>query len=411
MVDSRFLDRRKFATMLAALSGSVAAGRLLGGPDIFSLLTPDAWAAETANSQELVRYPQKTDLILLTDRPPQLETPLKYFTTDLTPNDAFFVRWHLSGIPTSVDTRTFRLEVSGHVKKPLSLSLQELRTTFEPVSVVALCQCAGNARSVFEPHVPGGQWGFGAMSNARWKGVRLKDVLDAAGVLPGTVQVGLRGLDTAAIPQTPRFEKSLPIDRARDGEVMIAYEMNGAPLPMLNGFPIRLVVPGWYATYWVKSLSSITVLDQPLKTFWMDTAYRIPDNSGAEETPQQLAKVTVPITRMPVHSIFVKPSPNEQLVGGKSYTLQGVANDGGSGIRKVEVSTDDGKTWSDATLGTDLGKYSWRLWRMQWTPAANGSYRLQVRATTDDGQQQVISQWNRSGYQRDVIEHVDVVVA
>jgi DMSO/TMAO reductase YedYZ molybdopterin-dependent catalytic subunit len=163
---------------------------------------------------------------------------------------------------------------------------------------------------LFEPRVPGGQWGNGAMSNARWTGVRLKDVLDAAGVLPGTVQVGLRGLDTAPVPQTPRFEKSLSIERARDGKVIIAYEMNGAPLPMLNGFPIRLVVPGWYATYWVKALSAITALDQPLKTFWMDTAYRIPDNPGAEETPQELAKVTVPITRMSVHSIFVKPSPN-----------------------------------------------------------------------------------------------------
>ena len=406
-----FLDRRRFTKLLASLAGYAAVRQFTTDEEMFSQFTPSALAEERSAAPEMARYPQKTDLILLTDRPPQLETPLPYFTTDLTPNDAFFVRWHLSGIPTEVDTRTFRLEVSGHVKKSLSLSLQDLKSKFEPVSVVALCQCAGNSRSLFEPRVAGGQWGNGAMSNARWKGVRLKDVLDAAGVLPGTVQVGLRGLDTPPIPQTPRFEKSLAIDRARDGEVMIAYEMNGAPLPMLNGFPIRLVVPGWYSTYWVKSLSAISVLDQPLKTFWMDTAYRIPDNPGAEETPQQLAKVTVPITRMSVHSIFVKPSPNERLVAGKSYALRGVANDGGSGIRRVEVSTDDGRTWSDATLGTDLGKYSWRLWRMQWTPSTKGNYRLQVRATAEDGQQQVTSQWNRSGYQRDVIEHVDVVVA
>lgn len=405
------LDRRRFAAVLASLGGCAAASRIFGRFDLSLALTPSAWAAEAASAPELARYPQKTGMILLTDRPPQLETPLRYFETDLTPNDAFFVRWHLSGIPTSVDTRTFRLDVSGHVQKALSLSLHELQTRFEAVSVVALCQCAGNSRSLFEPPVPGGQWGNGAMSNARWKGVRLKDVLDAAGVLPGTVQVGLRGLDTAPLPQMPRFEKSLPIDRARDGEVLIAYEMNGAPLPMLNGFPIRLVVPGWYATYWVKSLMSITVLDQPLKTFWMDTAYRIPDNSGAEETPQHLATVTVPITRMSVHSIFVKPSPNEQLQAGQEYSLQGVANDGGSGIRKVEVSMDDGMTWSDARLGADLGKYSWRRWRAQWTPASEGSYRLQVRATSNDGQQQVTSMWNRSGYQRDVIEHMDVVVA
>lgn len=411
MRENHLLERRRFATMLASLGGYAAASRIIGTPDLLASFVPSAWATETASAPELVRYPQKTDLILLTDRPPQLETPLHYFQTDLTPNDAFFVRWHLSGIPTSVDTKTFRLEVSGHVKKPLSFSLHDLQTKFEAVSVVALCQCAGNSRSSFEPRVPGGQWGNGAMSNARWKGVRLKDVLQAAGVKPGAVQVGLHGLDTAPLPQIPRFAKSLPIDRARDGEVLIAYEMNGAPLPMLNGFPIRLVVPGWYSTYWVKSLSSIAVLDQPLKTFWMDTAYRIPDNPGAEETPQHLATVTVPVTRMAVHSIFVTPEPNEQLRSGERYTLSGVANDGGSGIRKVEVSMDDGKTWSDASLGDDLGKYSWRRWRAQWTTAKKGKYRLQVRATSNDGQQQVTAQWNRSGYQRDMIEHVDVVVA
>jgi sulfite dehydrogenase (cytochrome) subunit A len=411
MREFELLDRRRFTSLLASLGGLAAAGHIVGSLDAFSLNPPSLPAAEAANAPELVRYPQKTDLILLTDRPPQLETPLHYFQTDLTPNDAFFVRWHLAGVSTSVDTRAFRLEVSGNVKKPLRLSLHDLRTRFEPVSSVALCQCAGNSRSLFEPRVAGGQWGHGAMSNARWRGVRLKDVLDAASVLSGTIQVGLRGLDVAPLPQMPRFEKSLPIDRARDSEVIIANEMNGAPLPMLNGFPLRLVVPGWYATYWVKSLAAITVLDKPLKTFWMDTAYRIPDNPDAEESPQHLAAVTVPITRMSVHSIFVKPTQNEHLRAGQSYSLEGVANDGGSGIRRVEVSTDDGKTWSDANLGDDLGNYSWRRWRAQWTPPAKGSYRLQVRATSNDGQRQATSQWNRSGYQRDVIEHVDVVVA
>ena len=212
--------------------------------------------------------------------------------SNLTPNDAFFVRWHVSGIPTTVDLQEFRLGIGGHVREPLSLSMKDLQSKFEPVSLVALCQCAGNFRSFFEPKAPGGQWASGAMGNARWKGARLKDVLDAAEVLPGTVQVGLRGLDVPPLEKTPHFEKSLQIDHARDGEVMIAYEMNGEPLPMLNGFPIRLVVPGWYSTYWVKALSSISALDQPLKTFWMDKAYRIPDNTAANEVPQQLSPVT-----------------------------------------------------------------------------------------------------------------------
>ena len=310
------LDRRRFVSMLASLGGFAAASSAFGSTFEFSA-GPEFVTAPAENARrQMARYPQKTELILLTDRPPQLETPLRYFQTDLTPNDAFFVRWHLSGIPTTVDLRTFRLEVGGHVSKPLSLSLKDLQSKFEPVSLVAFCQCAGNSRSLFEPRVPGGQWANGAMGNARWKGARLKDVLDVAGVLPGSVQVGLHGLDVPPMPKTPPFEKSLQIDHARDGEVMIAYEMNGEPLPMLNGFPIRLIVPGWYATYWVKSLSSITVLDQPLKTFWMDKAYRIPDNPDANEEPQHLSPTTVPINRMSVHSIFVRPTQDEQLTGG-----------------------------------------------------------------------------------------------
>lgn len=403
-------DRRRFMAMLATFGGFAAVSGGVGRALEFGSSPPLSGGSPASQSRMLARYPQKTDLILLTDRPPQLETPLRYFQSDLTPNDAFFVRWHLSGIPTTVDLQTFRLEVSGKVQKPLTLSVHDLQTKFEPVELVALNQCSGNSRSLFEPRVPGGQWTHGAMGNARWKGVRLKDVLDAAGVLPGVMQVGLHGLDSPPLQTTPRFEKSLAIDHARDGEVMIAYEMNGESLPMLNGFPIRLIVPGWYATYWVKALSSITVLDQPLKSFWMDKAYRIPDNKFAEEDPQHLAATTVPIHRMSVHSIFVRPEPQEQLHAGRPYQLQGVATDGGSGIRKVEVSTDGGATWTEAALGKDLGKYSWRLWHAEWKPATKGSYRLKVRATNADGTGQQDAQWNRSGYQRDVIEQLDVMV-
>ena len=409
--DAPRLPRRQFISALTSVAGLAALSGTFGS----SFLLPRCEAATSGGAgdpvaRQLVAYPQKTDLILLTDRPPQLETPLRYFRTDLTPNDAFFVRWHLSGIPTTVDVRDFRLEVGGLVRTPLSLSLKDLQSKFEPVSLVALAQCAGNSRSLFEPRVPGGQWGNGAMGNARWQGVRLKDVLDMAGVLPGAVGVGLHGLDQPPMPQTPRFQKSLTLDHASDGEVMIAYSMNDAPLPMLNGFPVRLVVPGWFATYWVKSLSSITVLDAPLKSFWMDKAYRIPDNPQANESPEHLATVTVPINRMPVHSIFVTPGANQKLQTGKSCDVVGVATDGGSGIRRVEVSTDAGKTWTDATLGPDLGRFSWRRWKYQWTPHAKGSYRLMTRATTNNGEMQVTEQWNRSGYQRDVIEHVDVTV-
>jgi DMSO/TMAO reductase YedYZ molybdopterin-dependent catalytic subunit len=353
----------------------------------------------------------ETDLILHTERPPQLETPLRHFQCDLTPNHAFFVRWHLAEVPSTIDLRTFRLEVGGHVNKPVSLSMDDLRSKFEPVSLVAVAQCAGNSRSFFEPKIPGAPLGHGAMGNARWTGVRLKDVLDAAGVRPGALQAGFCELDDSVDPEAPRFEKSLAIEHARDGEVMIAYEMNGEPLPMISGFPLRLVVPGWYATYWVKALSSITVLEQPLETLWMDQEYRIPDNPTAVEDPRQLAAATVPVSVMPVHSIFVQPQRGEQLSRGERYELAGVATDGGRGIRSVEVSTDGGKTWGAATLEPDLGKYSWRRWKADWTPTAKGQYRLMVRAVNHGGETQAKEQsWNRGGYHRNVIEHLDIAV-
>jgi sulfite dehydrogenase len=369
------------------------------------MITTDRWR------RQMVRFPEKTDLILLTDRPPQLETPLKYFKTDLTPNDAFFVRWHEAGIPTRVDTETFRLNVGGHVGNALSLSLDDLRSKFEAVSLVAVAQCSGNSRAYFEPRVPGGQWANGAMGNAKWTGVRLRDLLKAAGVKPDAVDVAFQGLDLPPLPDTPIFAKSLSAAHAMDGEVMVAYAMNDSDLPMLNGFPLRLVVPGWYATYWVKSLAHITVLDQPFKGFWMDKAYRIPTTPDAIESPDHLATDTVPINKQSVRAMFVVPEKAQDLSLGDTLPIQGVAFDYGSGIAKVEISLDAGKSWTDAKLEAEISKYSFRRWRYDWKPTAVGQYALQCKATNRDGQTQVTSQWNRSGYQRNVIQQVDVTVS
>lgn len=387
--------------------------RVLGGAAAGSLGFPFIRGAESvspADSDQLVRFPQKTDLILRTDRPPQLETPLRYFREDLTPNEAFYVRWHLEGIPTSVDLRTFRLNIRGHLERPLSLSLAELRGQFEPVSVIAVNQCSGNSRSFFEPRVPGGQWKNGAMGNARWTGVRLRDLLDRAGVKAGAVDVGFGGLDRPSIASTPIFAKALSVDHARDGEVMVAYEMNGAELPMLNGFPVRLVVPGWYATYWVKALNDIQVLPEKFHGFWMDKAYRIPTTPDAREVPGHLATETTPINRMSLRSLFVRPEPGEQLPAKAPFEIQGIAFDSGSGIQRVEVSTDAGRSWQEATLDRELGRYSWRRWRLRWTPPSTGKHELQVRAFNRAGQQQTRDLWNRSGYMRNVIEQTVVEV-
>jgi hypothetical protein len=194
--------------------------------------------------------------------------------------------------------------------------------------------------------------------------------------------------------------------------MLLAYEMNGQPLPLLNGFPLRLVVPGWYATYWIKSLESITVLPRAFDGFWMAKAYRIPTTVNALEKPDALAKETVPIHRMNVRSFFTGPGPNAGLRRGQAAELEGIAFDGGSGIRRVEVSADGGGSWRPAELGQDLGPYSFRRWRLRWEPGSAGRQRLLVRATSNAGETQPPHEgWNRAGYMRNVVEALDVTVS
>jgi sulfite dehydrogenase len=398
------IDRREFLRLAAA--ATAGASTL---PYTRSLLAADVAATPGTGAFPLVKFPEKTDLILLTDRPPNLETPLKYFREDLTPNDAFFVRWHLGIVPTRIDPGAFELLVAGHVANELSLSVDDLRTKFEPVSVVAVNQCSGNSRSLFSPRVAGGQWANGACGNAKWTGVRLKDLLAKAGLKAGAVEVTFMGLDKSPAPSVPDFIKSLTLDKANDPDVLIAYAMNDKPLPMLNGFPLRLVVPGWFATYWVKALNEIRVTNEPFAGFWMAKAYRVPAKRPfLDETPDALATDTVPISRMLVRSLIVKPEPGEAVKAGQPYELDGIAFDGGSGIRQLEVSTDGGKSWSKAALGPDHGKFSFRRWKQSWTPKA-GEHTIMVRATSNDGETQPDQpKWNRSGYARNVIESLRV---
>jgi sulfite dehydrogenase len=362
-----------------------------------------------SNGPELVKYPEKKEMILLTDRPPQLETPLKVFKEDFTPNEYFFVRWHMAQLPTKIDIDTFRLRIGGAVEHSLALSINDLKTKFPADSIVALAICAGNSRATFTPRVPGSQWFNGGMGNAKWKGVKIKDILAMAGVKKGAIDVSFQGMDRGALPDIPAFIKSLSIGHSLDGEVMVAYEMNGQPIPMLNGYPLKLVVPGWYATYWVGALSAINVLTDTFSGFWMKKAYQVPA-TGPDEKPDSLAKTTTPITNIYLHSIFVSPDSSEQVVAGKQCMAEGLVFNDGTGIKKVELSADGGKTWEEARLNASLGKYSWRRWKYGWTPKAKGLQHLRVRATDDMGHAQPEQQWNRSGYARGFIEQLEVNV-
>jgi DMSO/TMAO reductase YedYZ molybdopterin-dependent catalytic subunit len=358
----------------------------------------------------LVKYPQKRPMIGLTSRPPQLETPFHIFNEGpITPNNAFFVRYHLADVPLDIDPDKFTLEIKGNVDRPLKLSLAEIRK-MKAVEIVAVNQCSGNSRGFFEPRVAGGQLANGAMGNARWRGVPLKTVLDMAGVKAGSKQITLNGMDGPVMNTTPDFVKALDIDHARDGEVMLAYGMNGDELPVLNGFPLRLVVPGYYGTYWVKHLNEITVVDNVFDGFWMKTAYRIPDTSCACVEPGTAPKATIPINRFDIRSFITSLADGARVRAGTTR-LKGIAFDGGKGIRQVEVSTDGGKTWMDAKLGKDLGKYSFREWSLPVKLAA-GAHELKVRATGNSGETQPAEpRWNPAGYMRNVIETVHVTAA
>ncbi|POR41289.1 molybdopterin-dependent oxidoreductase [Methylobacterium sp. V23] len=363
-----------------------------------------------AGERELVTYPGKRPLIRLTSRPPQLETPFTVFDEGvITANDAFFVRYHLADIPLSIDSETFRLEVKGSIERPLSLSLAEIKA-LPSVEVVAVNQCSGNSRGFVEPRVAGGQLANGAMGNARWTGVKLQTVLDKAGVKKGAVQVSFEGLDGPVVPETPDFAKALDIDHARDGEVMLAWAMNGEDLPWLNGYPLRLVVPGFYGTYWVKHLNAITVLDRPFDGFWMQKAYRIPANACACTEPGKAPASTMPIARFNVRSFVTSVADKASVKAGRT-TLRGMAFDGGYGITEVAVSTDDGRTWASAALGQDLGRYSFRQWSLPVHLAA-GTHAIKVKATNRIGQSQPLDPlWNPPGYMRNVVETVRVTAA
>jgi len=361
-------------------------------------------------ARQLAKFPQKRPLILLTSRPPQLETPFSVFNDGvLTPNDAFFVRYHLAQVPTSIDPATFKVAIKGKVNTPIELSLNEIQTKFDPVELVAVNQCSGNGRGFFSPRVGGGQLGNGAMGNAKWKGVRLKDVLARAGVAAGAKQVTFNGLDTPPVEKVPDFVKALEVDHALDDDTLLAYEMNGEPLPMLNGFPLRLVVPGYFGTYWVKHVNEITVVDEQFNGYWMDPAYRIPDNTCACVEPGTVPKKTRPIGRFNVRSFITSLADGSKLKVGQPTTVRGIAFDGGYGISEVLFSDDGGQNWHQTQLGKDLGKYSFREWTMPFTPQKAGMLDLKVKATNRIGQSQPLEPlWNPPGYMRNVVENVRV---
>lgn len=408
--------RRQFLKNIT--SGIALAGASTLIPDIAfgkkTIHQPADLPPGTLSSSVLDIIEGKKPLIKRSYRPVNYETPLEYFKHDYTPNDVFFVRWH-SPITPKVTAEEWRLKISGDAlekpqDKPYEITFQQLKNDFEAVELAAVCQCSGNRRGLSSPHVAGVQWGYGAMGNALWKGARLKDILNKFGIKKETLEVYLNGADLPAMSSAPDFQKSLPAWKALDENTILAYEMNGQPLPFHNGFPVRLVVPGWTAAYWIKQLTEVTVSSKPMSNFWMAPAYRIPkgkfpvvDRFTSQETAD-----TTPITEMVVNSLITSVIEGEKFKFGKTIEVKGIAWDGGYGINLVEVSMDGGKTWSKTELDKDLGRFSWRQWKFKFTPKSRGKHQILSKATNKIGGTQTFElNFNPSGYHNNVVHLVN----
>jgi sulfite dehydrogenase (cytochrome) subunit A len=354
--------------------------------------------------------PGKRPLIKLSQRPPNYETPVELLDGSITANEAFFVRYHLSDIPEA-DAWNWRLSVGGEgASRALSLTLDQLRQ-LPAVEVAAVCECAGNRRGLFEHHVPGVQWGYGAVGCARWKGARLKDVLDRAGLKREAVEIVIAGADKGAADGTPSFVKSIPVWKAVEDTTLVAYEMNGQALPRWNGFPARIVVPGWSATYWMKHIFRIEAVTTPAESFWMASAYRIPPDRFplAARFASQEREASIPVTEIPVNSLITSHVAGATVRAGSEVLVRGVAWDGGYGINAVDVSTDNGRTWTAATLGEALGRFAFHPFSHVVAAPVAGKCHVMTRSSNRLGQTQpAVPIANPGGYLHNAIQALEI---
>ncbi len=366
---------------------------------------PAAFAGLPAWAQQALVFPGKRPMLVHNDFPEDLETPVEYFDSWITPVDRFFVRQHLPR--PKVDAGSYRLKVRGLVGSPLSLSLDDLRK-MPQFKVPATLECAGNGRGYFQPKVPGLQWTKGAIGNAEWRGVRVADLLRRAGVKAEAKYGTANGMDVG-VGKTPDFIRSVPIGKLMHESTIIALEMNGEPLPELHGFPARLIVPGWDGASWVKWIDDLQLSVEADKGFYFATAYRYPNFSvgpGGSAKPEEMEV----LEGMAVTSFFSKPLDKAKVNLGP-VPVMGVAFGGEHKIVRVEVSTDGGAKWVDAKLGAENFQFAWRTFTHGWRPAKKGYYTLCARATDAAGRvQPVEAEWNPSGYMWNAVDRIGVMV-
>lgn len=395
-----FFSRREFLHAGARWSAAALAPMVSGLAPIISGL---AWPGGAAAQDAVV--PGKERMIVRSLRYLDLETPAHLLDSFLTPVELFYVRNHLA--QPRVNLAEWRLAVTGEVERPLELTLDEL-AGFEQATVTNTLECAGNGRAFQRPRVPGIQWARGAVGTAAFTGARLADVLRRAGVKAAGKHVLFDGLDTPA-GKVPDFQRSIPMEKALHPDTLLATGMNGAPLTMEHGFPVRALVPGWLGAASVKWLVEARVMEQEFDGNFMKPGYRFPTRPvepGGEVSPEEMAV----ITSLPVKSIITRPGDGASVKLGP-VRVSGAAWAGEADITRVEVSLDEGRTWKEAALGREEAQYAWRLWEHVFTPPRPGSYTVLSRATDSAGRAQPATPaWNPSGYLWNVVDRVQVHV-
>jgi DMSO/TMAO reductase YedYZ molybdopterin-dependent catalytic subunit len=335
----------------------------------------------------------KDKLIIRSLRPPDYETPIKLLDSFITPLDRFYVRCHMT-VPT-IDASTWTLKVDGEVASPLSLSLDELKK-LPATTITMTLECAGNGRSFFDPAVAGIQWEKGAVGTARWTGVRLADILKRAGAKATGLNVVMAAADRP-LGTMPPFVRQVPIAKATHPDTIVAYAMNGEPIPVPHGAPVRAVIPGWEGAYSVKWLTTLTVIDKEFDGFWVASGYRYPTKRvapGAAVDP----KDTAPLRGLVVKSLITQPSGGEIFKPG-AVSIAGFAWAGENDITRVDISSDNGVSWQPAKLVGEQARYSWRRFEFSLNAAKPESVLILSRATDSKGNvQPAVSQWNPSGY-------------
>jgi sulfite dehydrogenase (cytochrome) subunit A len=386
-----------------------------------ALLGPAARAADTTTlpSQlpdgtlavaRFVNLPGKTRLLQLSDRPPNYATPIEVFSNTVTPNDRFYVHYHLNGVPNPPEVDAWTITIDGDAaEKSVKLSWRDLHD-LPSNDVLAVLQDAGNRRGLANPHVAGLQWPDGAMGCALWHGNILSDLLKRAGIKPNAVEVWVSGADTSPDPTIPRFRKSLPLAKAMDPSTLVATAMNNAPLPLFNGAPVRLVVPGWVGSYWMKHLNHIEISSKPLDNYWMSKAERVPANLFPVRLPfrSQATETTVPVTELVVNSLIADPLEGAE-VDHSGFTIHGVTWDRGTGVNRVEISLDNGASWQDVLLESSQGDYAFRRFSLDTGWMKPGIYSLISRAITNAGEKQPTTlKANAGGYHNNVPRPIQV---